>query len=171
MSWFDKPTTFAGQLALSESIEAIIDRVDLLSTSTVRKTASETVNNTTTLQNDDELKWYVDASLSYSFEIHVFYFSGTTPDMKFAWTYPTGTTMAWGGTYYDAAAAVTTNGNFSQTTVLAVGGTGGDAHAALYGTVTVGTVAGLLQLQWAQNTLNASNTTVYLGTYGTVLPL
>lgn len=135
-----------------------------------RKTADETVNNSATLQNDDHLSWAVAASCVYELEVHVAYSSGTTPDAKIAWTYPTGLTMVVTGIIgYDAAGTLVSNGNFAETTVLQLGGTGADAHYSIWAIVTVSSTAGTLQLQWAQNTANASNTVFRAGSYGRLI--
>ena len=87
----------------------------------------------------------------------------TTADIKIGWTFPTGLTMDWGGIAYTTSEAFTGFGGLDQTTVPAFGGTGSAAH--LFGTVVVSSTAGTLQLQQAQNVMNASNTIVAIGTH------
>lgn len=131
----------------------------------VYKTFTETVNNSATMQNDDELFLAVAASTTYVFNCMLVYSSNTTADFKFAWTYPTGATAqylllgtALSGTALstfqrDAAAGGILEGSVSNQAIL------------MTGTWTISTTAGTLQLQWAQNTANASNTQVLLGSY------
>jgi hypothetical protein len=130
---------------------------------TVYKTANETVNNSTTLQDDDQLLISVEANVTYDFEAEIIYNSGTTPDFKFAWTYPAGLTMfyavyaAGGGTflgYYE-----------TEVNTPVLDGAGAAVGVLLKGTVIVAATAGTLQLQWAQNTLTAANTVVQAGSY------
>ena len=127
----------------------------------VRKTADEIVNNSTTLQNDDALLAALVANEVVAFQCAIHLTSGVTPDIKVAFTVPSGATLRWGMT---GNADPSTN----QTSVGATG-TGILGHAAgvtlpghllLSGTVVNGANAGNLQLQWAQNTADASDTTV-----------
>ncbi len=135
---------------------------------TARKTANETVNNSAVLQNDDELFVAVEASCVYHMELRLSYTSGTTPDLKIAWTYPTGTTIRWSGVDADAAGAIRTTGNLLETTVPVICGSGGDLNAAYTGMVITGVNAGTLTLQWAQNSATGSNSTVYAGSFLTI---
>lgn len=132
-----------------------------------RKTANETVNNSAVLQNDDELSWAVVASGVYRLELHLIYDTGTTPDLKIGWTFPAGLTMVWGGIYADTAGAVALVSGNIQTTAQSIGGAGAAAirGAHFWGIVTVST-AGTLQLQWAQDTANATDTIVRAGSDG-----
>jgi hypothetical protein len=130
---------------------------------TVRKTTNETVNNSTTLQNDDELFIAVEASVTYDFEAEIIYNSGATPDLKFGWTFPSGLTMFYA--VYAAGGGTFLGYNEIETSVPAVDGAGAAVGVLLKGTVIVSSTAGTLQLQWAQNALNASNTIVQAGSY------
>lgn len=166
MSWSDRPPMPAGHYPTSAEFETILDRIEFGAT-LVRKTSSETVNNTSTLQDDNELAWTVAANATYALELHVGYSTGATPDIKFGWTYPTGLTMQITGTIgYDAATLMAAPATFTQTSVLPAGGAASDLHFALWGLVFAGSASGTLQLQWAQNTANASDTIVRAGSYG-----
>lgn len=132
-----------------------------------RKTADETVNNTTTLQNDDHLLWTVAASGTYLLELHIGYNTGTTPDAKIAWTYPSGLTMKITGIVgYEATSTLLSQATYTESSVIPLGGGSGDNHFSLWGLVFVSSTAGTLQLQWAQNTANASDTIFRNGSYG-----
>lgn len=135
---------------------------------TARKTANETIISNSTLQNDDELFVAVEASCTYHMELRISCTSGITPDLKIGWTYPTGTTIRWSGVDADTAGAVRIAGNLLETSVPAIVGSGGDVAVFYTGMVITGVNAGTLQLQWAQNTLTASNSTVYAGSFLTI---
>lgn len=122
----------------------------------VRKTADETVNNSTTLQNDDQLALAVEANVTYWLSMRLLMSSGATPDFKMLFTFPSGLTMK----LHNVEPTPTISVPYDQTTVAAVSGTGADATIQVEGLVVVSSTAGTLQLQWAQNTLNASNTIV-----------
>lgn len=135
---------------------------------TARKTANETIISNATLQNDDELFVPVEASCVYHMELRLSYTSGTTPDLKIGWTYPSLTTIRWSGVDADSAGAIRVSGNLLETSVPVICGSGGDLNADYTGMVITGVNAGTLQLQWAQNTLTASNSTVYNGSFLTL---
>lgn len=135
----------------------------------VRKVADETVNNSSVLQNDDELFVPMSANAVYDFFVIIHHNSGGTPDIKFGWTVPSGTTMVWGGYIVNTAGAFTVVANLSQSSTASIGGTGSDSFQMFQGTIVTSSTAGTLQLQWAQDTANASNTIVRAGSY--LLPI
>ena len=148
----------AGQLEVYSDF--IANAVDIFPRA---KATNEFRNNTTTLENDDDLFWEVVAG-SYNFLINNFYTAGTVPDVKFGWSYPSGTTIKWGGLSSDTAGAITILGNRSESQTMIAAGSGTDLFCQFVGQVTV-TTDGTLNYQWAQNALEASNTTLYAGTH------
>lgn len=151
---------FATGPVTAVQLEAIVPKIK-------RKSADETVNNTATLQADDELIGALIASTHYVFELVCHYISGTTPDFKIAWSLPTGGTNVFAFDVFDTALVRTLAGG--QTTVpttgVAVGGTGGNTVAKFWGTVSTSTTAGNMQVSFAQNTANASNSSMLAGSY------
>jgi hypothetical protein len=135
---------------------------------TARKTSNETVNGSAALQDDNELFVAVEASCVYHLELRISYTSGTTPDLKIGWTYPTGTTIRWSGTDSDTAGALRIAGNLTETSVPAICGSGTDINADYTGVIITGVNAGTLTLQWAQNTSTGSNSTIYAGSFLTI---
>lgn len=134
-----------------------------------RKTADETVNNSNTLQNDDHLFVAVAANAVYDWKLVLHYNSGTTPDLKIGWTVPTSTTMVWGGVIIDTSGAITVAAALTQSSVQAIGGTGSNAFQVFTGTVVTSTTAGTLQMQWAQNTTNLSDSKILAGSELTLI--
>lgn len=132
-----------------------------------RKTANESIVSpgSSTLQNDDELFIAVEANAVYIVELIILYTSGTTPDIKFGLTVPTGATGTWSGIGYDTASSFLSFGPVNITSALPFGGLAADKEARINIVLATGANAGTVQLQWAQNTLNASTTTVYAGSY------
>lgn len=136
----------------------------------VVKAAGQIVNNSATLVNDAELLATVDASTVYAFTAMIFFTSGTTPDIKFAFTFPTGATCAWGHIGLLTSASPTGDADFgsyssatSGVSGVSAAGTTGVQLVLLTGSISVGSTAGTLQLQWAQNTATASDTTLHAG--------
>jgi hypothetical protein len=127
----------------------------------VRKTADETVNNSTTLQNDDELLFAVAANEVWQVDIIVRCISGGTPDIKFAVTVPSGGSLllgAWGCDTIGNKAVLAANliADYS----FAAGPKGATLLVVMRAIVINGATAGNVQLQWAQNTKEASDTKV-----------
>lgn len=133
----------------------------------VRKSADEVINNTTALQDDDALFAALPAAGTFQFELNLTYMATTVADIKFAFTWPAGATAEW-GIISLATAATTSTGdanfgfqNVSGTAISAGGiGAANPVPAQIFGDIVMGGTAGNLRLQWAQQNLEASNTTV-----------
>ena len=127
----------------------------------VRKTADESVSNTT-LQNDDVLKIALAANDAYEFSGFLIVNStSATPDIKVTFTVPTGATIRWFGEGFGEAYVASTNvvsasGTTFTVTLLA----NTLANVKFSGIVTNSTTAGNLQLQYAQNQSNPAAVTV-----------
>lgn len=128
------------------------------------------VNNSVALVNDPLIVASLDTGATYEWEATVYYDSSTTADIKFAWTTPTFSSMRWTGTAL--ATTATTNEGDVKIATQVVSGTsmsfGGIGVATVIsikmeGFITT-TAAGNLQLQFAQQNLDATNTTIRNGT-------
>ena len=104
------------------------------------------------------------AGAIFAWRGHVFYDATTTADIKFAFTIPAAATMRWGMT---ALGPGGTNPIYTSITgsgtAISIGalGIGSVLYAVFSGEVTMGATPGNLQLQGAQNTSDASVTTVF----------
>lgn len=138
----------------------------------VRKTANQTINNSVTLTNDTQLAiTFPPIAAQWTFEAMLFYTSTTVADIKFAFAadaaitafgfFPIALATSAGGTTGD----VTTQVAAATATAIAAGGSGALAGAHLVGRMATSGVAGTLQLQWAQNTLEVSNTMISAGSW------
>lgn len=135
------------------------------------KTADETVNNSAALQNDDALAWAVAGSATYAFRLYLVYSSGTTPDLKFTFTGPASFTMSYTVTGFDTSGSFAFGNISTESSTPTLGGTGGNVAALITGRVVTAATAGTLQLQWAQNTANGSDTIVRAGSHGVLTRL
>lgn len=126
-----------------------------------RVTTATTVNNSTTLVNAAGLSAAVVANAVYYFDLDLQYTTNITADIKIGWTFPTGTTMDWGGMGYNTGEAFTGFGGLIQTTVPGLGGTG--SGAKLFGWIVTSSTAGTMQVQFAQNSLAVVNTSIDVG--------
>jgi len=135
----------------------------------VSKASDETVNNSSTLQNDDALLFAIGTAGTWAFEIDIYAHGGTTPDIKYTIILPAAATMAW-TMYYWNGTVFTENGptQASGTPVTVPTGAAGEANAYLTkisGWVKSGGTAGNVQLQWAQSTADESDTIVMAESY------
>jgi len=133
----------------------------------VRKASDETVNNTATLQNDDELVAAVLANATYEVFLRLIVNSGTTPDFKYAFTVPasaTGSAQLYTGSNPDTAAS-SLQGPASITATGAASGVGADQVIIVQGILIVAATPGNLQFQWAQNTATVANSSVKANSY------
>lgn len=134
----------------------------------VRKSADETVNTSTTLQNDDHLLFAVLANERYLVEAFLLCDATTVADIKFGWSVPASTTMFWapdsavvdGNAAWHQGGATATNQALTEASTLAVGcpGAGLVKPLRLTAIVRVAGTAGNVNLQFAQNASEASDT-------------
>lgn len=138
-----------------------------------RTTDGTPVNNSTALVNDPVLVGALQTGGTYQWQAGIFYDSSTTADIKFAFTTPTfaAGNMRWMG--QGLATTATTNEGDVRIATVNVSGTatqfGGIGvstiiFARLEGFITA-TSSANLQLQMAQQNLDATNTTIRTGSY------
>ena len=147
----------------------------------VVKSANESVNNASTgstLQDDDELLLPLEADSTYLWECVIYVEGATAGDIKLAFTQPTSATTNWGAlgpaTAFDGTAAAR-EAEYVAFTAQASSPTSSQGYGVLTsavdgiilvkGVTITGANAGNLRLQWAQNSANATNTTVFAGSY------
>lgn len=135
-----------------------------------RKTSDEGVNNSSTLQDDNDLQWALQASLVYTIDIYVAYNTNSTADIKFGWTVPASSTLRWSFVGVDTALALKASSSsiLNGTSVEAFGGDGTERYVQIHGVISTSTTAASLVLRWAQNTANVSDTFVRNGSWGIV---
>lgn len=130
----------------------------------IRKTANETVNNSTTLQDDDTLLAALAANETVYFVCSIAHVGNGTADIQWTFTVPASAAIRWnqiGGTGIDTVDAInpvveiTTSG-----TTQTAGAFTTERRITIIGTVRNSTTAGNLLLRWAQNTATAVDTKV-----------
>lgn len=138
----------------------------------VLKSTDELVNNSATLQDDDELFFQTKVGERWEFFFLVIYRSTTVADFKFDLSLPTNATSVGQYRRLGTGASALTAPFYEQTTDfttdVASGGIGTNAADAipieLRGTLLSG-VGGKVVFRWAQNTAEATNTRVQSGSY------
>jgi len=129
------------------------------------KSADQTVNNSTTFQDDDDLKVWVSPSEKLSFEFQVEYSGDAAADIKMQPVCGTASAIRFSPS--DSSIKVGTGDTATiqgvSTGALTYGASAGARIATISGFVENGATAGWLKLQWAQLTADASDTKVLSG--------
>lgn len=141
----------------------------------LRKPSDESVTSSTTLQDDDDLFFAIGANQVYMVEGYLHLTStSTTPNAKMGFTIPTGASMNIGEHWSH-------NGDQSQEMDVDVSTTSGTATAQIpisanannvvfyRGTIVNGSTAGVVHLQWSQNSSNATALKAKAGSNMTVI--
>ena len=132
----------------------------------VYKDSDETVNNSVTFQDDDELVLAVSANKVYRGHLIVFFDSGATPDIKFKFTIPTGAHIVWwngGDNNLPPITSMQGTDLASDEDTLSGEGAGTTVEFAYSIVLFVASTAGNIQLQWAQDVQDGSDTKVLAG--------
>lgn len=124
------------------------------------KSASETVNNSTTLQDDDHLKLTLAANTTYNVTLCIMIeaASSNIPDFKFTFSGPALSTASFA--YHGSEAAGSFFGGsqmvYGEVDVVNVN-TGTTASMTLFGVVITAGSGGDFTFRWAQNSVHASD--------------
>lgn len=152
------PVLFAGQRITA----ALLNQMIALK---VVKPTDESLASSATLQNDNDLVLPLVANATYLLQMQLGYEGGTAgaSDLKIGWTFPTGTTIRWMAIGNSTTPTFGSAVGKSESTVVGFATNGAGVLQSLFvsGEVTVSSTAGNLQLQWAQNTINATATIVH----------
>jgi len=127
----------------------------------VRKTSTQTISNSSTLQNDSQLTVSLAASKTYIVDGVVFAAATTTsatPDIILGFTAPSGSVLIIGA----GDDMLTASGSASPRIALPPGAA---LPVYIHGTIVTSGTSGDLQLQWAQSTANSAPTSVLAGSY------
>lgn len=131
------------------------------------KSADQIITSTTTLINDADMRIAVAANSLYEFHVHMRYASPTGGDWKSSFSVPAGASASFQRVGLNLSGVFA--GGFDSTDTSTVTSQGQGASTILaadfFGwAVTAGT-AGNLIFQWAQNTSNAGNTTLFKNSF------
>jgi hypothetical protein len=130
----------------------------------IYKSADETVNNSSTFQNDDHLSFAIGANEAWSFSLMFSYRTGVTPRLKYRIESPSGaTTRTYSNYYLDVFHD--SSGNYDEVLLAGTAISDTDKGEVATGFVRNGSTAGNVTLQWAQNTAHESDTKVLQGSY------
>jgi len=124
------------------------------------KAADQTVNNSDVLEDCDDLKLEVGANEVWGFFLFILQISGATPDIKFGWTVPDSCTMKWTDLNHASPGTL-----LSELLTYTHPGAGVNQHLAIDGLIVASSTPGTVQLQFAQNTAEVSDTKVLANSY------
>jgi len=129
----------------------------------VVKTVDQIVNNSTTLQDDDELLFTPNINTTYHGILLIIYNSSVNADFKSAFSLPAGAVGEWldNNALWRISAQVYAN----ITTAFGISGSGVGLPRASsqHFVIKMGATAGDCNFQWCQNTLEVSDTIVEEG--------
>jgi hypothetical protein len=119
-----------------------------------------------TLQNDDHLKFPVEASERWAFQLVLDWLTASNvSDLKVGWSLPTGASVKWANLAGVGGAVTTGSVQAVATSSIALASGAGEFFLVLIGAVLVGGTAGTAQFQWAQNTATVEDTKLLTGSY------
>jgi len=125
----------------------------------VSKSADQTINNQSTLEDDDELFVELEINTPYFFWCHVYLTSAANADLDVTFTAPTGFTS---GRFYESSGNNTVTGQQFGTRQFAATAAG-VAGMRYSGFIVTGTTVGNLQFQFAQDVAQMSDLVILQG--------
>lgn len=155
---------------VGEVLTAADTNLYLVNTLAVRKTATEQVTSSTTLQNDDELLLSVAANSTYEFSGMLIFDGATAGDLKYQFTGPASATLDAVANQITEAGTISSSDqvigfNISTPVITGAVGTGTNVHVPMSGILVVAGTAGTFQLQWAQGTSSVTGTRIFANSY------
>lgn len=164
------PTLAAGQRITAALLRSMLPQ-------TVRKTADTERPATTTYADDPHLTFAAEANAVYTMYGWIKYFADPTPDLKIQFSVPTGCLGEWGWLMPGSGSVAAGTAGYSirtETNDVTQGrtgyGTSDSTHMTpMGGLFRMSSTAGNITLQWAQNTSNATATTLYTDSFLTFL--
>jgi hypothetical protein len=131
------------------------------------KSANQVVSSTTTLINDADMRFAVAANSIYEFHVYLRYSSPSGADWKSSFTVPAGAGARFCRIGNNLSGSLVGSSEALDTDTLTSQGQGASTilNANFFGTLFTGGTAGNLIFQWAPNTSNAGNTTLYQYSY------
>jgi hypothetical protein len=155
----DKSSTLSGNLTVDGNL--VVDGVGQVQFAT--KSVDQSVSNTT-MTLDTNLTIPLAVSSTYTVDIRGIFTAASGGDIKLSWgALPSGATFTWSGPSSVSGTGSVFTGSVTDTWT----GSGGSTERAFWysGIITTSTTAGTLQFEFAQNTSNATATTMKAGSW------
>jgi len=127
------------------------------------KSANQVITSQTSFVNDADMRFAVAANSIYEFHVYLRYSSPTGADWKSSFTIPASAGCRFQRFGLDATGILVGVTEFTDASTVTSQGQGAATiqNAQFWGTLFTAGTAGNLIFQWAQNTSNAGNTTLY----------
>ncbi len=157
------PSLAAGQRITAELLRSMLPQI-------IRKTADTSRSATATAADDPHLTYAVEANAVYTMHGWIKYFADPTPDIQFKFVGPTGALGEWGwnppgsstaGASGTVGYSIRTESNDINVARAGYGTTNGQMYTPVGGMWRIGSTAGNITFQWAQNTSDAIASIVY----------
>ena len=140
----------------------------------ISKAATESVTNSTALQNDNDFAVALEANTAYTFQLLLFWTcANSTPGLKLAFTGPTSPTLVKGLLRKSTTTATLTNADtvseyktieaYTDVIEISTGNPPTDFPIEMIGMIETGANSGTFRLQWAQQTAGANATQLLRG--------
>ena len=175
MAWTEPPRTWTDTELVTASImnTHVRDQFKTTPHLLAYKSADESLNTNTTLQDDDHLFFSVAANEIWHIKLNLFFTdaSAGTADIKLAFTWPASATGGFYTVFQNAGGTLAYRQWESSGSATDLSGDNATALVVIEGVLEVAGTSGTFRLQWAQNTSNASNVTVEKGSILTGLKL
>ncbi len=126
----------------------------------VVKKVDEIVSNSTTMQDDDELKVTLNINKAYGYILFLTYSLLAASDFKYDFAVPSGAIINLPNSGY---AAETAKASTDATTDMIHVSTSAEKTCLVMGRIVMSSTAGDVQFRWAQNTAVVENTKVLAG--------
>lgn len=141
----------SGQVLTASGLNAALGWIPV----TITKSADQSRTNNTGLVDDTELFFTPAINTTYKAQWDLFYSGTTAGDGKIALTFPAGSTCPWGYQGYDinlAFSSIAFDTTVASATTFSIGGSGATNSllCRITATVTMGSTAGSIRLQFAQ---------------------
>lgn len=148
------------QVANKKYVDDLPNHTGITEVEILRKTSEEIVNNSSTLQDDDDIQLTVSADEIWYWMLYLRVNSASNADIKFKWD------IANADIYWNSPTGIGVEKTEDTTEVLAT--TGVNQSGQYFGTAMNymdGSTDTTMKLQWAQNTARVSDTKVLADTY------